>query len=869
MGMSPYTKDPRRDTVQQEVLVADKPVPLTVRPDPVVRLDRPKLRAGGWYDSGSGRRATSARERLGYSHAAVTSSLYETPTSHYSFYRQYRSLMPAQYWQLYKSTPDVRACVDSIVRRIATWDWYVKPMVDPRESDKYAAAMEVADRARDFLQVPDENGSTWQETMTALVTDLLVYDAGAMELVKDAEGNLKELVVWLGSEWFPVTDKHGHLLHYEQDTENDQFPPLPLSPENLAYFRLFKNTRSNLGLPLLESVINECITTILADEHAMLALDADEIPPGLLVLGGVAGPAAERARADLQTMRGKDHSIRVVTSPQPQGIEAKWVELRHTPKELELREVVEAMRHTIWRVFGVTPVELGDTSGIPRASAEVQMDVASSHLITPILELLQARINAQIMPALLGEESKLVRFSFDRTAPATAKERLDDAKRAETLLKNGVVTINEMRSELGLLPVDGGDQPLLHTSVGPLPLASIAEGGAAELFGAGNGAAMMPDENAAEPDENEPEPPRLEEPDTDLELSVKLDRSRGHHRSIRHDTVGCSCCDETPPPGDNWPTGDGWRDELRARSVRDWLPSDWQSPGRFDGFRTLDLTDLAEVVARYTMEATALYADATDEVLGIVRAAYGSDGKLGTLEATEAQRRIDDALDALVIKWRFRTAPLYEEAAELGKRNAAEWMGIDPIYDAQLDALNYQNDAMAWLGDSRGLVGTLRDNLRAIVDAAALDQRSRASMVDPEMDPDEVLDIIDQEFAVQANRIENWSGKLVPVASSSAMASTASVVVLGRPPLPGSVSLPVSTGAEQAAPTVWFYEWAASAGRNCATCADEGGAGFRPLGTASILPGQGTICGARCRCVLVFWTEGEIKGGVAIKLSEL
>ena len=468
-----------------------------VLPAPIAKIgprERPG-QPGGWFGSGATRRALSARERMGYSHAANSSSVYETQSTHYSFYRQNRSLLPSQYWTLYKSTPDVRACVDSIVRRVATWDWHLRPAVDPHNESEYAEVSKQCQTARDFLAVPNKDGTTWQELMTCMVTDLLVYDAGVLELVRDGGQDLSEITTWLGSECFPVVDKHGRLLHYDQDSEDEASPAVEIPKEDICYFQLFKNNRSTLGLPLLESIINECVTCILADEHAMLALDADEIPPGLLVLGGVAGPAAERARADLQNMRGKDHKIRVVTSPQPQGIEAKWVELRHTPKDLELRGVVDAIRRIIWRVFGVTPVELGETEGIPRASAEVQMDVASSHLITPILELIQARVNAQIIPHLVEDASK-VYFEFDRSAPASATERLDDAKRAEVLLRNGVITINEVRSEIGLLPVEGGDAPFLITAMGPLPLTQVAQGMTQEHVDSSTEAAADVDERS-------------------------------------------------------------------------------------------------------------------------------------------------------------------------------------------------------------------------------------------------------------------------------------------------------------------------------------------------------------------------------------
>ena len=389
--------------------------------------------------------------------------------------------MPIQCWDLYRQTPDVRACVDSIVRRVATWDWYVKPTVDPRNADEYRRMMEHARAARDWLQVPSRNGDTWQEVMTRVVTDLLVYDAGALEL-NEQGGKLLELVPWLGSSWFPVTDAKGVLLRYEQESETGVPTGQPdivvrMPPERLCYLSLFRNNRSNLGVSLLDTLVNECVTVLLSSEHAMLAMDADEIPPGLLVLGGVAGAAAERARADLQVMRGKDHKLRVLTSPQPNGIDAKWVELRRPLKDVQLLEVVDGLRRTIWRVFGVQPIELGDAAAVNRATADAQLDVASSHLIGPILELLQARVNAQVLPRLLPPEARgKVVFGFDRAQPLTPAQRLQQAQANDLLVKRGVLTVNEVRAQMGLLPVAGGDVPLVDTNMGPLPLDQLVAG---------------------------------------------------------------------------------------------------------------------------------------------------------------------------------------------------------------------------------------------------------------------------------------------------------------------------------------------------------------------------------------------------------
>ena len=928
---------------------------------PVIVLDKPSGSgssdaAGGWYDN-SPRRALAARDRLGYSHAAYSSSLYESPTSHYSFYRQNRALLPEQYWSLYKQTPDVRACVDSIVRRVATWDWLIRPNVDPHDTEEYQRISEQCERARDFLSVPNRDGETWQELMTAMITDLLVYDAGVLELVYDKNKDLSEIVTWLGSECFPVVDEHGRLLHYDQDGEDDSAPSQRLERDQVVYFQLYKNNRSTLGMPLLESLINECVTCILADEHAMLALDADEIPPGLLVLGGVAGPAAERARADLQAMRGKDHRIRVVTSPQPHGIEAKWVELRHTPKDLEMRSVVDQLRRIIWRVFGVTPIELGETEGIPRAAAEVQMDVASSHLITPILELLQARVNAQIMPHIVDDPDKCA-FVFDRSAPASAAEKLDDAKRAEVLLRNGVMTINEVRAEFGFLPVDGGDQPLLTTSMGPLPLSQIASGGVVDHVMSGGEAYTDADDqvvgyslkkNTEHPHDCDcPEHrPRLIQGDwrkslrqksilrkyEDIDFSVpkgvrsELEKglkwhSEGHSGDgLRSATVSwarrmANGADISPekatkmrawlarhesdkdgegfyPGQDGFPSpgrvawalwgGDpakSWSNKIvqqmenedsrsaesREIPTDDWLPDRWQSENRFKNARVLPLWRLADIVSDYTHDAVSLYIDAADSVSRAVQKAYAGNSELTTDLADFAKQRVSDILDDLVSRWSLRCGKYYNDATRLGYDSAEDWLGTLPEYDHEFAASQYLDEAIQWLQEDSGLVGSLRTNIFAMIDRVTVglvDERSaRIDRLDSESLGEDLVEAIDQEFNAQGHRIDHWSGKMVALSSGAAMSSVNNTVtttlqelVPGEPPVEQVVD--------------WYYEWVASGGKNCATCAFEGGAGFRPVAQAQVLPGQGTICGANCRCVIVFWTKAEIDSGNIETFSEL
>jgi len=789
------------------------PAPLSVGP-------RNSRGAGGLWFSGRGGPPESARSRLGlggYGHPIAALGM--------SQHRVDRNLLPVQYWQLYKTSPDVRACVDSIVRRIATWNWSFEVQTDPRDAAEYRRLRGRADAGQRWLAVPNANGETWQELMTRTGTDLLLYDAGAWELnVPGAD--LAEIVPWLGSEWLPIYDERSMLLRYEQHKEGGAASGAKLMPERMVYFSLFRNNRGPLGMPLLDTLVDECVTVLLASEHAMLALDANEIPPGLLVVGGVAGAAAERARADLQQMRGRDHKLRVITSPQPAGIRADWVELRHTPKDLSMIEVVDNMRRTIWRTFGVMPVELGVFEGVPRASATVQVDVSSSHLITPILELVQARINAQIVPLMFGSDAASIAFRFDRDQPLTPDQRLSLAKAQDVRVRRGIITVNEARADLGLLPVPGGDVAVMDTNEGPRPLTDIAAGSPApaDSGGAADGGRKSPERGSGS-----------------LRPLTAADRAQ--------------------------------LVQLRAQLSRaargSGLPSDWPDAGRWDPYRVIDVRALGDAVADYTRGIAGLYADTVADLQVLLAQGYGGDDRLSPAEADSTLERMFSRLDDFAAGWSALSAPLYARAAQLAADSADTIAGGVTQIDPAARAESYHERAMSYLTDPDGLIGTLRTECRRTVSALTIGERSAAPAdsagccvadstrdriddLTPDAAPERALSTLELSLTAQAHRIDNWSGRMVGLANSvlvDALNQTAS--------------------QQDGSPVEWWCEWVNAGGKTCPICRDEGSQGFRAISQLSRRPGEDTFCVGRCRCVLVFWTKREIDAGAAIKLSEL
>jgi len=762
-----------------------------------------------------------------------------------------RLLTDEELWAVYRQCPDVRASIDAITREISTWDWDVIPSVES-EDPQYELAEDVSEETRRFLSAPNEDGETWQTLISKLVRDLLIYDALAGENVLSSAGELEEVVTLPGGTVEPVVDRRQRVLGYRQEVNGET---IFLDKDRVLYLNLFPNTLAPGGTPLIETILNEIITLLRASKHLMLAYDADEIAPGVLLLAGIGGPAATKAVEGLRNMRGADHKLRVLTTNNPKGLGAEWVQFRHTPKDLDMKELVHDTRRTVWRLFGVKPVSMGDTEATPRATAQVQVDAQDSGLLRPILELLQAMFNMRLLPLVVGDSalSALVEFQFDLEKAQGPEDRKVDADVDAIDFDRAGLSPNELRSKRGRPLVEGGDIPLIKQGGSYVPLTTVT----------------MPEEDEPEPedettddedggDDSDPDEdggatdPEAGTPDEGEEAPGEADADRarpgrGRRRTgvvLRHRRPpACSCGHE--PHG-------------VYRGDSSLLPSDWQPGGRFEGYRTLDLRRLGDSVISYRRAVSPLYRRARIDVSTEFQT-YLADGVLDATEGAALSRAVAVILDRLEHQWSAATEPLYRDAARIGRDAASSFNGLAVVDDWRVRADLYHDRAMSYLTEGKGLIGTLRAQIAALI-GASIRGSDDHNMITRQYGEEEfealaLLAAVDKVFGRNEHRIDNWSGKLVELGNASLLSG------MGE-----GGSQVDEDGKPQ--PTVWMVEWV-SVGDfvMCPTCGDLGSRGIVPLPSLPTEPGGATECGGRCRCVLVFWTEAEVKGGTAVSLS--
>jgi len=453
------------------------------KPMPIAKRTAAPAKLGGWL---SGEVAPTQERKVKALHPAHHELGVRAPATFGAYSLETnapnRTLTTEQLWEIYWRCPEVRACVDSIARRVSTWDWniQVSDMVDVSESAHYEEMVKLSRQIQRFLKNPDRDGRTFQQVMFMLIVDLLVYDAAAIEPVMDRKKRIQELRPRRGDDFRVVTDRYGQVDHYIQSPTSGT--SVKFKKNELVYFNLFPNTTYPEGMPIIETVLNEIVTVLRYGQRSMQTADISEIPQGVLVLSGVTGRAAQDAMQDFRNDAGKDHKMRMLHFPSPQAGGAEWINFQNTAKELELNEVIDRIQRTIWRVYGVMPVEMGAVADINRSTAQVQVDVSSSHLLTPILELVEGVFNKQIIPALAkqfaGEDHyDHVEFRFNKEAKLTQKDqeaRIDMLGRA---IGAGVMTRNEARELLGMLPLGAdGDVPTVGEGNMIIRLEDVARG---------------------------------------------------------------------------------------------------------------------------------------------------------------------------------------------------------------------------------------------------------------------------------------------------------------------------------------------------------------------------------------------------------
>lgn len=319
------------------------------------------------------------------------------------------------------------------------------------------------------------NDYTWTDLVKIYVQDLMIHRAAALYFVNN---NIYALPG--GSVYKVMGRSIGESYGYVQ--LGDFTEPLFMHPNEVIYSQYMPNSNFGFGMSPLDALIDSITSTMLFDKLMANYADQDLPPEKLLVvttdtpgfdpsaiLAGDPMSKGEQKRIETVLNRAKkENAIKLITGlvGTPMVLDISKTDV--APLLLQFDELVKQRVAMVYNQSNMI-VNMTDTSGTSgRSTAEVMERNDNSKGIRPYLMNIENIWTYKVIPRQFSSD-----YMLESVEEISEAERMDIIQKKVT---TGLFSKNALREELGLYPVDGGDnltEPLPQQQTNDI-LASIA-----------------------------------------------------------------------------------------------------------------------------------------------------------------------------------------------------------------------------------------------------------------------------------------------------------------------------------------------------------------------------------------------------------
>jgi hypothetical protein len=371
----------------------------------------------------------------------------------------------AQLRALADSSDLVRTVIETRKDQVERLDWTIRHRALPdgapaaRRRDPRIAEIE------DFFRMPDRM-NFWSGWLRQLLEDLFVIDAPALYLRRTRAGRLyalepidgatvKRLLNADGRTPFPPDPAYQQVLH--------GLPAADLTTRDLLYRPRNLRAHRIYGYSPVEQIV---MTVNIALRRQMFQLSyytEGNVPEALIGTPENWGPNQIKEfqqywDALLEGNLGQRRHAKFV----PGGVAKTFIPTR----DAELKnDYDEWLARVVCFAFSISPQPFVDQMN--RATADTAHAAALSEGLAPIQNWIKQLVDYVIVTEFHAPDLEFQWRDDSASDPATA------ANVAHIYVANGIKSINEVRAEIGLDPVPGGDAPMIITTTGATPLGRI------------------------------------------------------------------------------------------------------------------------------------------------------------------------------------------------------------------------------------------------------------------------------------------------------------------------------------------------------------------------------------------------------------
>lgn len=361
----------------------------------------------------------------------------------------------ADYYDMYKSHPIVRAAIDKIAETATNVGYDFVPRDSRAKNNESELTVLKA-----FFSKQDN----FIYELRRIYTDLLIYGDAFLYIVPDRRRNPTKLKRLSPKTLHIEANKNGKIIaYYQKNLEDISDDPVRFEPQEILHFMIADPDNDLYGLSPLES-LRWAVTADIYAQRYNAAFFANSGVTGTII--GVRNANPDELQRNRKWL--EEHYTGPENAHKPIVIEGESITIEKavaTHTEMGFLDGRRFITMEILAVLDVPPAKIGIMESANRSNSKEQDKSFRTESVSPLQNIVQNVINDQFVRKILGVEEMVFAHSEGDTRDAI--EQMDYFTKGEAW---GVFNPNEVRSKLGMAPVEGGDTNFIMTPTGAVPL---------------------------------------------------------------------------------------------------------------------------------------------------------------------------------------------------------------------------------------------------------------------------------------------------------------------------------------------------------------------------------------------------------------
>ena len=291
-------------------------------------------------------------------------------------------------------------------------------------------------------------------TVKNLIKDAIIYGNGFCYIHRDKKGNPQSIEYLPNGECSIIYNQATRVLLYQVPRISNKL----VEPINIIHVVLHSNNGIN-GRSLLSFADNTIKLNAYADKSAN-----EYFSNGMRVLGILSTDSPRLTKDQRESIRNAWNESQAGGGSSIAVLEAgmKYSPISSNSKDAQLLETRLFNVQECARWFNMSPVLLGHLSKTSYNSLEQAQLQFVLNTLSPYITLLEEELNRKLINA-----SDKDKFYIDvKEEDIIKSDKQSQVSYLTTLCEKGILTVNEVRQQLGYSPVEGGDElKALYTDV--------------------------------------------------------------------------------------------------------------------------------------------------------------------------------------------------------------------------------------------------------------------------------------------------------------------------------------------------------------------------------------------------------------------